>query len=1015
MKWQAKILVSSNEKKLSCGLWFLQIFRRPRFETAEIRSSRSMSRRFVHVAYACALLPLAWCWPSHDDEPRLKVAARPCPIDVPMVVISMPASTGRRDTLRHELARLGCDPSKAATFVMPIDVKIEAAVRDWSMLGLVGTGPNPTSTCIAPPCRPSGDMEVAITLSHLKATRVALALADATPARAVLVLEDDVDLGPAARWDFNLSEWLARMPDGWSFVQLGSTLNEPADWAFFSQTALEHVAPWPGVYGGIGGPQTNRSCTVLPGVWGLFATVYSRSGLQRIAEEACPRDRCPEVRRGHDGAGEAARKPVRFSITGSTFVDRAGEERLVVSENFILAHLLYDPARWRAWTAMPPLLLHHHDVKSIRTSVLKELAANKDRVTKSAIGSNAERSRRMSQKASYFAGLAMEAELSFTKAVGDAGAPRTHNARLHQMIQKLDAPSPLKQVHHTTYKRRPIDRNMLVAGAMCGQLWLEQNRARERALTTPEAPPMPAALLEPREPTLAGRRVPPAAPRSHGIAMPIGRSDDVAMGIASIQSLRADLGCRLPLEVWHADELAPAAIALLRDLGASVSRIEGIGLAGTTGTASHYRRSLNDARHFQSFGAIIKPLVLLQSRFDVVVLVEADVLFFQSPAKLLSHPSLLETGAFGFPDFVHNVWCPQKWRFSSEAKGEALQNRAREVNILAMLYAIAERTENRSTYTRIRERSNLVAKSPWYNAASCHHQDSAVLVVDKGRSAAWLRALSRWATNLSTWHAARMDSLSYGDKESYWLAAEVSRQPFAFSPLCAARIGMFQREAGARRSRLVTEFGPDGPLGSTSMIAHYDPTSASPETASLLWADLKGAYPASSFAQQMVVSPAQLMGSHAREGCTSIEPEGLPLRRGPPYPRHFTERQIGLLANRDRRVAHLMPASRSLVVGENLCEEGRVVVARIAGPGKALLCWPRCTSGSPRSAIRDCKRAGDSDSTWRALANAPRCRKPLDTMCVLPWEGDPPRSRGKWATSRPGASAEARHSCLHSA
>ena len=98
--------------------------------------------------------------------------------------------------------------------------------------------------------------------------------------------------------------------------------------------------------------------------------------------------------------------------------------------------------------------------------------------------------------------------------------------------------------------------------------------------------------------------------------MPIGRSDDVAMGIASIQSLRADLECRLPLEVWHADELAPAAIALIRDLGASVSRIEGIGLAGTTGTASHYRRSLNDARHFQSFGAIIKPLVLLQSRFD---------------------------------------------------------------------------------------------------------------------------------------------------------------------------------------------------------------------------------------------------------------------------------------------------------------------------------------------------------------------------------------------------------------
>ena len=71
----------------------------------------------------------------------------------------------------------------------------------------------------------------------------------------------------------------------------------------------------------------------------------------------------------------------------------------------------------------------------------------------------------------------------------------------------------------------------------------------------------------------AKQRMPPMATRSRGIAMALGRPQDVAMGLALIEMIRTDYACNLPMEVWHADELTTPATALIAKFNASVHRI----------------------------------------------------------------------------------------------------------------------------------------------------------------------------------------------------------------------------------------------------------------------------------------------------------------------------------------------------------------------------------------------------------------------------------------------------------
>ena len=118
-----------------------------------------------------------------------------------------------------------------------------------------------------------------------------------------------------------------------------------------------------------------------------------------------------------------------------------------------------------------------------------------------------------------------------------------------------------------------------------------------------------------------------AAGETWGFIVSLGRPEDIAMGIAMLEGLRSDHGCNLPVEVFHAEELAAAATSRLQAIGrVHVRQVKGL--------LPIEARQWCASQPVQCQSAMwrIKPLALLQSSFDVVFMIDADVIFFQVSA-----------------------------------------------------------------------------------------------------------------------------------------------------------------------------------------------------------------------------------------------------------------------------------------------------------------------------------------------------------------------------------------------
>lgn len=93
-------------------------------------------------------------------------------------------------------------------------------------------------------------------------------------------------------------------------------------------------------------------------------------------------------------------------------------------------------------------------------------------------------------------------------------------------------------------------------------------------------------------------------------------------------------GCALPVEVHHAGELGERSRAILAELGAEI-----------VDTADALELPPEQLR-----GYAIKPHAVAASRFDEVLLVDADALFFTRPERAFDQSGYRRTGALLFPD-----------------------------------------------------------------------------------------------------------------------------------------------------------------------------------------------------------------------------------------------------------------------------------------------------------------------------------------------------------------------------
>ena len=473
-----------------------------------------------------------------------------------------------------------------------------------------------------------------------------------------------------------------------------------------------------------------------------------------------------------------------------------------------------------------------------------------------------------------------------------------------------------------------------------------------------------------------------------GFVVAMGRPEDVAMGIAMIEGLRFDHQCDIPVEAWHARELSKIALWKVQALKNVIVK----DLAGFNGEASRFACRKEGCFH-------IKILMLLQSRFDIVFMVDADIIFLQNPGSLFEHPTLHSTsaGALAFPDFTSVNWCHDAWQASQETR------RGAQRSLLAsgkpMLLGRS------STLPALNEQ--ISEHTPFGQGRSCHHQvcalpisisvffsspsaisipyprrcfapsppscmtihaaqESSLLLVNKSRAAGWLELLRQWVIDKDgMWRTVQ--STSFGDKEAYWLAAEAVGAHMAFAPYCTARVGS-PSNVSATRFAIGDSAPGEAPLRS-GLLVHYHPFGIDPSTATLLAADLKHPIPFASNTdshKDMSVSPPIPMGGSARKLCPAQESWGLPVPPGKQH-RPFSSRERRLIAARDLRVAHLLPVA-SLLVRNGLCAvHGTSRVTSSNGAAECCMlgcnssfgvCQQQCTvlSGTARHCV-------DSDAT----------------------------------------------------
>ncbi len=155
----------------------------------------------------------------------------------------------------------------------------------------------------------------------------------------------------------------------------------------------------------------------------------------------------------------------------------------------------------------------------------------------------------------------------------------------------------------------------------------------------------------------------------------------VAIGI-----LRRQLGCTLPIEVWYLGdaEMGPAMQALLQEQG--VELVDAFAVAKT-----------HPARRFD--GWELKTYAITHSRFQEVLLLDADNVPVADPAFLFETAEYTATGALFWPDIVrlartNEIWAVSglaPWAGPSFESGQLVIDKARGWRALQLAFWINQR------------------------------------------------------------------------------------------------------------------------------------------------------------------------------------------------------------------------------------------------------------------------------------------------------------------------------------
>ena len=219
-----------------------------------------------------------------------------------------------------------------------------------------------------------------------------------------------------------------------------------------------------------------------------------------------------------------------------------------------------------------------------------------------------------------------------------------------------------------------------------------------------------------------------------------------------IRNLRRVHGSQTPIEIAYAgdDDLEPKHRSFLSNLESNISFIN---------LLERFPAAHDD---LVGSGWATKPFALLASSHSRAILMDADALFLTSPDSLFEeHPALSRTGTLFFHD-----------RAAVGSDNERLlwvQGQIKAAGISPSHY--------------------LATESLFYSGAAWYEADSGVVAVDKSIPSVILGLI--FATWMNTKEVREQVSyqIFYGDKETFWVAMELSSAQYSFQPWYAGSMG----------------------------------------------------------------------------------------------------------------------------------------------------------------------------------------------------------------------------------
>ncbi|GMF19085.1 unnamed protein product [Phytophthora fragariaefolia] len=231
----------------------------------------------------------------------------------------------------------------------------------------------------------------------------------------------------------------------------------------------------------------------------------------------------------------------------------------------------------------------------------------------------------------------------------------------------------------------------------------------------------------------------------------------VPMGLSLVRELRC-LGNHELVQVYHCfqDELSAKSREMLLEADPRLEIVDVCSDLFETGALDE-----ETARHFRSWW--IKPLALYHTDAREVILLDVDDLFMRDPAVLRTTDGYKQTGTTFFYDRV--------------IAGQEFFNHRMDNNISYLKHVLHNFDYASIGVREGYEPSEHLKQSYAYRDETAHEQDSSVVVVDKSRSGQAMQALW-WLITKERFK----ESFSYGDKEAFWLAFELAKQEYFFSP-----------------------------------------------------------------------------------------------------------------------------------------------------------------------------------------------------------------------------------------